>query len=494
MDVFMENQLGLKGKIASAFSNFKKKGRAQMSKSAALTRLEQVVFIRISLTQNHTLILSSDTPRTDEYFTSGLPDIVEKLYLDVKAEFREFLVGIEDQEREAAPPVQTAPPQPIISAAQGSNPTFAHTLPKIEIPKFSGKWDEWAHFRYLYKSIVHRRDDIGPLFKFYYLSSLCEGEALEKFKSLEITADNYNIAWTNLTDFYENKRRMVNQTIGNRFALKPMRSDSLSEMKKLYIGTLDILSFLDSMGRSVNDHGTDLLVYLTISRLDPDNRKDWEKLLGNSTEPPTIDQMKKFFEDQMATLESIESGSKTVSAHNTPKNQSTVKAHNTVTQLDSKSNNNTSCPMCHDNHFLYHCKTFKSKGVLDRKSFVTEKRLCFQCLGPHPAKYCKSKRKCIICKYKHNSLLHIDKLEQGDNSCHDPSSPEPKTSATPLAKKSDSETTNHLIKVECLVSSPSTGIVLLSTAIIRVFRKDGSQFFVRALVDQCSQSSFISSL
>ena len=283
MEVYIENQSGLKSKIASAFINFKKRGKAQLTKSSALTRLEQLEIHYIAFTQNHTMILSSDTPRTDEYFTSGLQDIVEEAYLDIKAEFKEFLAGIKDQERAAAVPVQG---QPIITAAtQGSNPTFAHTLPKIEVPKFSSKWNEYAHFRDLYKSMIHKRDDTSSVFKFYYLSSLCEEEVLEKFKNLEITIENYNIAWTNLTDFYENKRRMVNQTIGNLFALKPMRSDSHSEMKKLYTGTLVVLSFLDSLNRSVINNGTYLLVYLTVSRLNPSNRKDWEKLHGNSTEP-----------------------------------------------------------------------------------------------------------------------------------------------------------------------------------------------------------------
>ena len=67
------------------------------------------------------------------------------------------------------------------------------------------------------------------------------------------------------------------------------------------------------------------------------------------------------------------------------------------------------CPLHKDNtHTLNKCDTYHNLSVADRASFVQQARLCFNCLGRHLKKHCKSKFKCRRCGCNHHTSLHKD--------------------------------------------------------------------------------------
>ena len=76
------------------------------------------------------------------------------------------------------------------------------------------------------------------------------------------------------------------------------------------------------------------------------------------------------------------------------------------------SNQNVSarrCPLCEKSHDLEDCDAFKKKSVEQRKSFLSEKALCYACYGKnHLSKNCTRKRTCKKCKRPHPTLLHIE--------------------------------------------------------------------------------------
>ena len=66
--------------------------------------------------------------------------------------------------------------------AQPTNVSF-QSLPKIDLPKFSGKFSDWENFRDVFRSIIYRREDLSLIMKLHYLCTRLTGEALEKIKS-----------------------------------------------------------------------------------------------------------------------------------------------------------------------------------------------------------------------------------------------------------------------------------------------------------------------
>lgn len=82
------------------------------------------------------------------------------------------------------------------------------------------------------------------------------------------------------------------------------------------------------------------------------------------------------------------------------------------------SEHSTKCWICSENHFVFKCREFELKPVADRRKFVLEKGLSFNCLSPsHKVKECKSKKRCREdkCGKRHHTLLHLGPPQQNEN-------------------------------------------------------------------------------
>ncbi|KAH9581857.1 hypothetical protein MS3_00008868 [Schistosoma haematobium] len=77
-----------------------------------------------------------------------------------------------------------------------------------------------------------------------------------------------------------------------------------------------------------------------------------------------------------------------------------------------------SCLLCTGNHLLDQCERFRDKNVNERIEFVSKKKLCNVCLkANHIARNCRAPRSCTVegCDWRHHTLLHRKREEQGDN-------------------------------------------------------------------------------
>ena len=74
-----------------------------------------------------------------------------------------------------------------------------------------------------------------------------------------------------------------------------------------------------------------------------------------------------------------------------------------ASNASSKQNNfPTKCPLCHEDHALWKCETFRKQDVAERKSTVKKLDRCFLCLrSGHISKDCSFKH--------HNRMLHDSK-------------------------------------------------------------------------------------
>ena len=136
---------------------------------------------------NHNRILSlTDLDKDHDYFKSILGDIVEDSYFDRKGEFNDYIESL----RLVQEP-QTSTQTPNLKGPLTPPSVTFQSLPKMELPKFSGKFADWENFRDIFRSIIHRREDMAPVVKFYFLRTHLMGDALEKIKSYQLSDDNY---------------------------------------------------------------------------------------------------------------------------------------------------------------------------------------------------------------------------------------------------------------------------------------------------------------
>lgn len=475
-DLLLEQQF-LAARITKSYTNFKKDGAAKMTLSNCKTRMANLDKIWSQYETNHFQILReiSDEIKKSKYLKENEFDTVEELYLERRSEFQTFFDSFQNPN---APVVKT------------DNVKFddSEKLPPISLPKFKGAFHEWESFRDLFTTLVVNKTNISNVTKLHHLKLSLEGDAARLVSSYAITEENFTIAWKKLTDRYENKRRLVSSHLSAIFAMKAMKKESSLEIKKIISGISTPLAALEVLKRPVNAWD-DFLVYHVVSLLDSETRKQWEKHMGNSSsslEPPTFASLMAFLENQVTVLEALEDSNKTFSNYSSsPKNSKPVLFSNAkVHQVANQSNK---CLLCNENHFFMYCDRYKKKSPKLRKELILNQKRCLNCLGNHNIRNCASKKRCQICHCKHHSSLHIDSETNDSVPTSLPSNDNPDLGPS-TSQSINCSISKNIAANQCRVPNS----VLLSTALVKVCSDDDDVIIVRALIDQGSQTSFIS--
>lgn len=496
MEGLIAQQAVVRGHIANHYANFLKKGASKISVELAQARIVRLRELWERFKENDIDIKDHlDANDGNVYFQSDL------LYL-VQEEFDEALCSylIYIKSNTAAPPVPEKTPEP--------SPAFdlrslTKSLPQIQLPKFSGKSSDWSHFRDMFLSLIHNQSIPGVV-KLTYLRSYLSSEALDVIRNIPITEQNYDTAWSTLKLFYENERRLVNNHLSELFTVKPMAAETYCEVKRLLNETFTPLNALRALGRPT-DYWSDMIVFMLVRNMDCNTRRDWEKSLGKHLKTPTLERIKSFLEAQALMFESVERTGKpnVLSPPTTSKKVSsatTALASVDVPKISQKKKPKpvNKCNLCNEDHTLSRCPKLKEKSPFERKAVILQKRLCLNCFGPHHVKDCGSKFTCYHCPERHHTLLHVPGREgnPGVSSTPKPSAPATTDfSATPPHGPSSSaplsvSATPFFNGATSHVDHRST--VLLGTARVVVEGPDGKKIEVRALIDNCSQPSFIS--
>lgn len=82
-------------------------------------------------------------------------------------------------------------------------------LPTIQIPTFSGAYEDWPRFADQFRCTVHDNSQIDDCKKLLYLRSCLTQEAADAITSLSNTARNYPIAWEILERLYNQPAKIV---------------------------------------------------------------------------------------------------------------------------------------------------------------------------------------------------------------------------------------------------------------------------------------------
>ncbi|KAI4486993.1 hypothetical protein M0802_012133 [Mischocyttarus mexicanus] len=102
------------------------------------------------------------------------------------------------------------------------------------------------------------------------------------------------------------------------------------------------------------------------------------------------------------------------------------------------------CCYCRRQHYLAFAPQFASLSRKDRVEVVMEARLCFNCLGRHNVRQCRSKRRCNFCGEQHHTLIHQE---------HRAISTKPK--ASQVRSKSSSPISNTTMSFQRLPHQPA---------------------------------------
>lgn len=181
-------------------------------------------------------------------------------------------------------------------------------LPPISLPNFDGKYEQWVQFHDTFRSLIHLDTSLSDMQKLFYLKSCLKGEAAEILGSLEITDNNYLIAWNLLKDRYEHKRLITQNHIKALFEMQPMTKESLPLLRKLQDDVKKNIRALTALGQPT-DKWDSLLIYLISSKLDSASKREWEKLVIER-DYTTLDKLFDFLTQRCHLLEAVQSDKK----------------------------------------------------------------------------------------------------------------------------------------------------------------------------------------
>jgi len=190
----IQSQRELHGRIARAVENLKKLGQANITAGAVQTRLAGLEKCWATFEAQHALLRAQHREEIykHEYMKKDYASIVEEAYYQNKGTLLDYAARF---------------PSPATATFASGNGTVPHrtTLPRIQLPPFTGKYDEWNSFRDLFTSIIRQDNSIAPVEKLHYLKSCLKREAELLVRNLPTTAENFERAWALLTSRFENK-------------------------------------------------------------------------------------------------------------------------------------------------------------------------------------------------------------------------------------------------------------------------------------------------
>lgn len=171
-----------------------------------------------------------------------------------------------------------------------------------------------------------------------------------------------------------------------------------------------------------------MVAFYTISKFKTKIRRQWDNQLGDTDDPPTMDQLKEFIKTRTITLESIKASQKAVGSQSAKPSQkkgsnfnstnSKIQSAHQISSASSSSSNKNSKQkrnkylVCSGEHALFQCEDFKMRIPAERKTMIFKLIRCFNCLGTHFSKDWKSDKRCFYCREKHTNscFTRTDKI------------------------------------------------------------------------------------
>ncbi|XP_076299887.1 uncharacterized protein LOC143218543 [Lasioglossum baleicum] len=261
---------------------------------------------------------------------------------------------------------------------------------------------------------IKKNKEISDVEKLQYLKINLSGEALQLVVNIDVTDDNFEPVWNVLVDRYENKRVLINSHLSSLFSLQHVTQQSANQIKSLLGGVKETLGALRSLG-CPTDSWDCLIVYMVTNKLDPETLMDWEQQIAAETTPATFAELEKYLLSRIRALEAVAraTGTQKSRSASSGKSQSSAKSHQAVANSTSDGasereikSSTSSCTLCSGAHYLSACPDYHRKTIEQRQDFLKQKNLCFNCLGPHQFRNCRSTKRCRICGNSHHTSIH----------------------------------------------------------------------------------------
>lgn len=171
------------------------------------------------------------------YAKEDLYEMAEEAYVDYKTELTTVLAKLGEVNKNT------------VSGGcnrAGSSCENRVRLPKIVIPTFSSKYEEWVTCRDMFISVIHNNQNLDHVQILHYLKGYLSGEAEQLLRQIPIMQENYERCWNLFESRYQNKNFLRHNIL--KRLLKNLFSESASGLKEIVETTTDCLKRSDEPG------------------------------------------------------------------------------------------------------------------------------------------------------------------------------------------------------------------------------------------------------
>ncbi|XP_018371804.1 PREDICTED: uncharacterized protein LOC108766798 [Trachymyrmex cornetzi] len=323
-------------------------------------------------------------------------------------------------------------------------------LPTIKLPSFDGKIEEWTKFADVFKKTIHSNRVLPNIQKFIYLRSCVTGAAARAIEDIELSDDNYSVAWEQLQKRFEDSGAIKRKHVQCLFEIPLVEKESANAILQLVDHVNKHTRVLKRLGSPTDSWG-DLLQYMVESKLDRITLRAWEernsiKAAENEAneQESNFDVLMEFLIQRCHALERIDSSKTNSNVHQSSyKNQgqrSNVKGN-------QPKNNATDNVINKFNIYMLLIQNCKHGS-------------CRECTG------------------RHNTLLHRTKTQAT-------------TSTATTSVATEPTAMDESTRTTCYSSSTARHNVLMATAIVDAVNQKRFSFPIRVLLDSGSEANFI---
>src|SRR5277367_6614110 len=293
--------------------------------------------------------------------------------------------------------------------------------------------------------------------------------------NIETTEGNYDRAWQMLVDRYDNVKTIIETHI--KAIVNSPSITSEAGLRKLVDTFQQNVEALEVLEEPV-EHWDSMLVFLLAEKLDHESRRAWElSLTDTDHRMPKYETMTKFLESRIRAFSSVKGASNPKQAETVSKTSKPVRSSEKQTlTYHTTPSSKLACEVCQESHKIFRCPTYKAASINSRTELLRNNSLCFNCLRPggHFARECNDPNRCHVCGDKHHTTIHRSN-SNGESASGNAQAP----------------VVEQTVVASHLTSNQSLKQVLLCTVIVKVSDQSGNQHNLRALLDNGSQSSFI---
>ncbi|XP_015122310.1 uncharacterized protein LOC107044790 [Diachasma alloeum] len=361
--------------------------------------------------QTHLLLL--DAAHEEEHFNEG-ENIMES-YFKTADELKNII------NQRSAQSTSSARPNNSHDSEDRLHSTTAK-LPELTLSKFDGSFEKFRSFCDEFKAAIHDNRKIQKVTKFQYFKSCLTGEAHDPIKDLDITEENYDIAWNLVEQNYNNPRLILRRHCTILLDMYKNK-DSSRTLLSIVNAVRSQLRPLDSLANKEEQYNAFLITI--ILRVPSDEViYEWERDLVDN-KMPNVNELLDFLQRRGLCVKSTESArtvrakevveksnskgnskkKKSQSSATSATNSAAVQKSTPVTQV-FHANVQRKCPVCQSDHNIYQCPKFQEMEQQQRYKFALNDNRCLNCLGKgHGYNTCAS-GKCSICGKKHHTMLH----------------------------------------------------------------------------------------